>query len=45
MQLDPQNSVPAGERPIRDLLLLISCVVGLLVGLGIFGYVCLLLMH
>jgi hypothetical protein len=43
MQLGHDNV--ARESPIRRLGLLISCLVGLLVGLGVFGFVCYLLMH
>jgi len=48
MPSDPNNASPssrAKEGPGRNLLLLISCIVGLLVGLGVFGFVCYLLMH
>ena len=48
MPFDPTNaspSSPAKEGPGCNLLLLISCIVGLLVGLGVFGFVCYLLMH
>ena len=48
MPSDPTNaspSSPAKEGPGRNLLLLVSCIVGLLVGLGVFGFVCYLLMH
>jgi hypothetical protein len=38
-------SPPTEERPTRDLLLLVSCILGILVGLGIFGFVCYLLMR
>jgi hypothetical protein len=37
--------VAADERPAPDLLLLVACVVGLLVGLGVFGIVSYLLIH
>jgi hypothetical protein len=39
------SSSPAKEGSGRNLLLLISCIVGLLAGLGVFGFVCYLLMH
>lgn len=48
MHFDPTKaspSSPAREGQARNLLLLISCIVGLLVGLGVFGFVCYLLMH
>jgi len=48
MPSEPTNaspSSPAKEGPARNLLLLVSCIVGLLVGLGVFGFVCYLLMH
>jgi len=45
MPSDPTNASPAKEGPARNLLLLISCIVGLLAGLGVFGFVCYLLMH
>jgi len=48
MASDPANASPpspAKEGPGRNLLLLVSCIVGLLAGLGVFGFVCYLLMH
>ena len=48
MPLEPENAVPpsAGrEGPLRNLLLLVSCIVGLLAGLGVFAFVCYLLMR
>jgi hypothetical protein len=48
MHFDPTKaspSSPAREGPVRNLLLLVSCMVGLLAGLGVFGFVCYLLMH
>lgn len=36
---------PARESAAHNVLLLVSCVTGLLLGLGVFGYVCYLLMH
>jgi hypothetical protein len=48
MHFDPTKaspSSPAKEGPGRNLLLLISCIVGLLAGLGVFGFVCYLLMR
>jgi hypothetical protein len=48
MQLDRHNASPSSpgrEGPIGNLLLRISCIVGLLVGLGVFAFVCYLLMQ
>lgn len=48
MQLDRNNASPssaAREGSVRNLLLLVSCIVGLLVGLGVFAFVCYLLMQ
>jgi len=48
MHFDPPKaspSSPAREGSVRNLFLLVSCIVGLLVGLGVFGFVCYLLMH
>jgi len=48
MSSDPTNASPfspAKEGPVRSLLLLVSCIVGLLIGLGVFGYVCYLLIY
>ncbi|HYN16278.1 MAG TPA: hypothetical protein VES66_10885 [Terriglobales bacterium] len=48
MQLDRNNaspSSPAREGSFRNLLLLILCIVGLLAGLGVFAFVCYLLMQ
>lgn len=42
------NAVPAskaGETPLRKLLLLVSCILGLVAGLCVFGFVCYLLMR
>jgi LPS O-antigen subunit length determinant protein (WzzB/FepE family) len=47
MQVE-RNKASSPQRaasPIRNLLLLVSCIVGLLVGLSIFGLVCYLLMQ
>ena len=40
-----QLSSLAKQDPTRNLLLLLSCIAGLLLGLGVFGYVCYLLMY
>jgi len=48
MPSNPTNAPPfspAKDGPVRNLLLLVSCIVGLLIGLGVFGYVCFLLMY
>jgi len=47
MPSDPTNAPPSSpaKEGGRNLLLLVSCIVGLLVGLGVFGFVCYLLMH
>jgi hypothetical protein len=37
------SSSPSEEPPRRNLLLLVSCVLGILIGLGVFGFVCYLL--
>jgi len=45
-QLD--NAVPSlrgRDGSIRNLLLLVSCILGLLAGLGVFGFVCYLLIE
>ena len=36
-------SSAAAEPPTRNLLLLVACVLGILIGLGVFGFVCYLL--
>ena len=36
------SSLPE-EPPRRNLLLLITCIIGILIGLGVFGFVCYLL--
>jgi len=36
-------SSPATEPPTRNLLLLVACILGILIGLGVFGFVCYLL--
>ena len=46
MKLDSNKTLcssAAEEPPRRDLLLLISCILGILIGLGVFGFVCYLL--
>jgi len=46
MKLDSNktlSSSPPEEPPRRNLLLLVSCVIGILIGLGVFGFVCYLL--
>jgi uncharacterized membrane protein len=45
MELDRDSAEPSRESPVRDVLLLVACVAGLLVGLGIFVFVCYLLLH
>jgi hypothetical protein len=48
MQLDRNNASPssaARQGSFRNMLLLVLCIVGLLVGLGVFGFVCYLLMQ
>jgi len=48
MQLNRDDAPPftqAREGPVRNLLLLILCIVGLLAGLGVFAFVCYLLMQ
>jgi hypothetical protein len=48
MPHQPNNAVPslAGkESPFRNLLLLISCILGLLAGLCVFGFACYLLVR
>jgi hypothetical protein len=48
MPHEPDNAVPSStgrEGSFRNLLLLVSCIVGLLAGLGVFGFVCYLLMR
>jgi hypothetical protein len=37
-------SSPAAEPPARNLLLLVACILGILIGLGVFGFVCYLLL-
>jgi len=47
MQPDSNNaspSSPVDERP-RKRLLLVACIIGILIGLGVFGFVCYLLVH
>ena len=42
------NAIPssAGEDgPLERLMLLVSCILGLLAGLGVFGFVCYLLIE
>jgi len=39
------SSSAGRESPLRNLLLLVLCVVGLLAGLGVFAFVCYLLMR
>ena len=39
------SSHAVAEGPFRDWVLLVSCSLGLLAGLGIFGFVCYLLVH
>jgi hypothetical protein len=48
MQVDRNNaspSLPGRKAPIRNLLLLVSCILGMLAGLAVFGFVCYLLMR
>jgi len=48
MNLDSNNALPSSpveERPTRSLLLLIACILGILIGLGVFGFVCYLLVR
>jgi len=39
------HSPPVEKHPPRNLLLLISCAIGILVGLGVFGFICYLLIR
>ena len=45
MQIESDKALPSStpEEP-RNLLLLITCIIGILIGLGVFGFVCYLLM-
>jgi len=45
MQIESDKALPSStpEEP-RNLWLLITCVIGILIGLGVFGFVCYLLM-
>ena len=48
MKLDSNmtlSSTPTEDPPRRNLLLLVSCVIGILIGLGVFGFVCFLLVR
>jgi hypothetical protein len=48
MQLDSNNASPSSpveERPLRKRLLVVACIIGILIGLGVFGFVCYLLLH
>ena len=47
MPHEPDNAVPTStgrEAPLRNLLLLVLCILGLVAGLCVFGFVCYLLM-
>jgi len=47
MQIESDKALPSStpeEPPRRNLLLLITCIIGILIGLGVFGFVCYLLM-
>jgi len=48
MKLDSNttlSSTPTEDPPRRNLLLLVSCALGILIGLGVFGFACYLLIY
>ena len=48
MKLDSNSALPSSpveERPTPNLLLLVACILGILIGLGVFGFVCYLLVR
>jgi len=47
MKIESDKALPSStpeEPPRRNLLLLVTCIIGILIGLGVFGFVCYLLM-
>ena len=48
MKLDSKttlSSTPTEDPPRRNVLLLVSCALGILIGLAVFGFVCFLLVR